>query len=72
MGTRYQLQFVLPQENDVVEGGEKILDEVSVLVSIVADDIRHIICRQLLRWGAKYEFPEESLFRSTMQSNNYR
>lgn len=59
MGTRYQLQFVLPQENDVVEDEEKILDEVSVLVSIVADDIRHIICRQLLRWGAKYEFPED-------------
>ena len=59
IGTRYLLQLVLPPESDIVEDEEKILEDVRVLVSIVADDIRHIVCRQLLRWGAKYDFPED-------------
>lgn len=59
IGTRYQMQLVLPPENDVTEDEGKLLEDVRVLVSIVADDIRHIVCRQLLRWGAKYDFPED-------------
>lgn len=59
IGTRYQMLLVLPPENEVAEDEEKILEDVRVLVNIVADDIRHIVCRQLLRWGAKYDFPED-------------
>lgn len=59
IGTRYQMQLTLPQEVVEQEEDEKILEDIRVLVSIVADDVRHIICRQLLRWGAKYDFPED-------------
>ncbi|MBT0726772.1 phosphotransferase RcsD [Rosenbergiella australiborealis] len=59
IGTRYQLAFTVPPVTSTEEGDEQILEGVRVLVSIVADDVRSIICRQLLRWGAKYDFPED-------------
>ena len=59
IGTRYQLSMRLTPIEAEQDEEEKILEDVRVLVSIVADDIRHIICRQLLRWGAKYDFPED-------------
>lgn len=59
IGTRYQLQFALPFDSQESEADERLLDEVRILVDITADDVRHIICRQLIRWGAKCDFPED-------------
>ncbi|MBT0720547.1 phosphotransferase RcsD [Rosenbergiella collisarenosi] len=59
IGTRYKMQMDLPPSLAIHQDEEPILEDVRILVTIVADDIRHIVCRQLLRWGAKYDFPED-------------
>lgn len=59
IGSRYQLSLVAKGRTAEQDTDELLLDDVRILVDVVAEDTRTILCKQINRWGAKYYLPED-------------
>lgn len=61
IGTRYNLHVKMTAEPQTEEQDEKLLDEVVAMLDITANEVRHIVTRQLENWGANCITPDERL-----------